>query len=306
MRITLVKLARPVFVLVLFTALIFTSFSYADTATGAQPLVINYVEKAEIGRSAKRSLKLITINLAHGRKDSWNQWLVNEKNIRENLDDIARFLERVGADVVALQEADGPSRWSGGFNHVAYLAEKAGFPFYIQTEHAQITMGNYGTAILSRMPIREAVGFTFPPSWPTTNKGFTLAQIEWPNPDAVGEAVVLDVISVHLDFSRKSVRKSQLEELVALIKPRQNLLAILGDFNSQWLAKKYTVDSFSDVSPVHVFDANSENLNTYKDKRLDWIILSRGLEFITYENEPSLLSDHKAVIATIEFSEEEQ
>ena len=54
-------------------------------------------------------LKLLTLNIAHGRKDSFNQLLVPNGTIVENLDDIAELLKKVDADVVALQEADGPS-----------------------------------------------------------------------------------------------------------------------------------------------------------------------------------------------------
>ncbi len=63
-------------------------------------------------------LKLLTLNLAHGRKDSFNQLLVPNGTIVENLDDIAELLKKVGADVVALQEADGPSAWSLSLIHI--------------------------------------------------------------------------------------------------------------------------------------------------------------------------------------------
>ena len=304
MRLILVKLACQAFVLLM--ASFPASFSYAEVASGSQVLEININPEAGGDLPAQATLKLVSINLAHGRKDGLNQWLVSDKKIRQNLDDIAAFLQRVGADIVALQEADGPSAWSGGFNHVAYLAEKAGFPYYIYTEHAQITMGNYGTAMLSRMPMTEAMGFTFSPSWPTANKGFTLAAIEWRNPGVPSQTTVLDVISVHLDFSRKSVRRKQIDELIAVVKPRKRPIVIMGDFNSQWPARKYTVDSFAKESPVHVFEPDNENLNTYKDKRLDWIIMSRDLDFMVYENEQLVLSDHKAVITTISLSGEVQ
>lgn len=243
-----------------------------------------------------RSLKLVSLNLAHGRKDSLNQLLVSDKKTRQNLDDIAAFLESAGADVVALQEADSPSPWSGEFDHVAYLAEAAGYPYYVYTEHARLWMGNYGTAILSKWPIQSAFGLTFPSTPPTASKGFTLAQVAWSADDAGIEPVLVDVVSVHLDFSRKSVRRQQLDELVAALQSRQGPLVIMGDFNSEWLARKYLVESFADSSPMHVYDAASEDLNTYKDQRLDWIVLSRDLEFDNYHIAPELLSDHRAVV----------
>ena len=249
-------------------------------------------------------LKLVSINLAHGRKDSLNQWLVSQKKTLGNLDDIAVFLMDVDADVVALQEADAPSAWSGKIDHVAYLAEKAGFGYFTHGEHAQIVMGNYGTAILSRWPIEETIGLTFPATPPTTRKGFTLAKIRWQNSAFTAKPVLLDVVSVHLDFSRKTVRRHQVDELVATISSRNNPLVIMGDFNSEWLARSYTVDSFADSSEMHVYEAASEELNTYKDKRLDWILLSREIEFNTYRTEDSVLSDHKAIVAGVELVKE--
>lgn len=248
---------------------------------------------------AKDALNLVSINLAHGRKDSLNQLLVSAKKIRENLDDIATFLMECDADVVALQEADSPSPWSGGFDHLIYLAREAGFPYYVYTEHAKLWMGNYGTALLSKWPIQSAIGLTFPSTPPTASKGFTLAQIQWSTGGADESAILVDVVSVHLDFSRKSVRKQQIDELASVLLERQNTLVIMGDFNSEWLAEKYLIESFADTSPLHVYNTSSEELNTYKDQRLDWILLTRDLGFDSYRVEAEVLSDHRAVVAAV-------
>ncbi len=58
-------------------------------------------------------LSVLTLNLAHGRKDALNQLLQKTSTTRRNLEQIADFLSNSGADLVALQEADSPSRWSG-------------------------------------------------------------------------------------------------------------------------------------------------------------------------------------------------
>jgi endonuclease/exonuclease/phosphatase family metal-dependent hydrolase len=245
------------------------------------------------------SLTLISINLAHGRQSSINQLLVSKSKTYENLDDIAAFLLKYDADLVALQEADSPSPWSGNFHHVDYLAQQAGFPFYAYSEHARLWMGNYGTGILSRLPMASALGLTFPATPPTASKGFTLAQIEWPTDR--GRVKLVDVISVHLDFSRKSARMQQLDELIAVLKARKGPLIIMGDFNSEWLAEQYLADSYSEQSRLHVYNAVSEDLSTYKDKRLDWILLTRDLEFDSYRVATEVLSDHRAIIAKIRF-----
>ena len=60
-------------------------------------------------------LKIVTLNVAHGRNQSVSQLLLDKEDISANLLRIAGVLGTVGADVVALQEADGPSGWSGKF-----------------------------------------------------------------------------------------------------------------------------------------------------------------------------------------------
>jgi endonuclease/exonuclease/phosphatase family metal-dependent hydrolase len=251
----------------------------------------------------KPILKTVTINLAHGRKESINQLLVSEEATRSNLDDISAYLKETNADIVALQEADKPSRWSGNFDHVAYLAEQAEYRYFVHAEHAQIWMGNYGTAILSKWPITEALGLTFLDTPPTASKGFTLARVQWQNPDAPDSMVEVDVISVHLDFSRKSVRLQQIDELATVLNQRDGPLIIMGDFNSEWLAQEYMSENTTDTSRLHVYQPYSLVFNTYKDKRLDWILLSADLGFSAYKVEGEMLSDHKAVGASIYWRE---
>ncbi len=270
-----------------------------DIAERTRELPIIKLSGAAVSSTPRDTLTLVSINLAHGRRASRNQLLVTTDRTYDNLDAIAAFLVKTGADVVALQEADAPSAWSGGFHHVDYLSQQANFPLYAYAEHARLWIGNYGTAVMSRLPLKSAIGLTFPSTPPTASKGFTLAQVVWPT--GRGTSRLVDVVSVHLDFSRKSVRRQQLDELVEVLKTRQNSLVIMGDFNSEWLAKQYLVESFADRSELHVYQAASEDLNTYKDQRLDWILLTRDLDFDSYRVANEILSDHRAVIASVRF-----
>ena len=74
-------------------------------------------------RPAKQ-FTILTLNVAHGRKDGPNQLWQSAAAIRANLDLVSRLLTKAAPDVVGLQEADGPSFWSGGFDHVEYLARQ--------------------------------------------------------------------------------------------------------------------------------------------------------------------------------------
>lgn len=253
-------------------------------------------------RVEKDTLRLVSLNLAHGRHDSFHQLLLSEQTIRTNIDETAAYLKSLDADLVALQEADGPSRWSGGFDHVARLAEQAEYDNYIRAENVNNVLGNYGSGVLSKLPIAEGLSFVFQPSPPTSNKGFSLAQIEWQVPDRA-EVKIIDVVSVHLDFSRDSVRKEQIAEIKTILKPRKNSTIVMGDFNSEWLAREYMLEHFAESSPLHVFEPDSKQLDTYGSKRLDWILMTKDLAFVDYRVEDVGLSDHKVVVANIRLQE---
>ena len=90
-----------------------------------------------------------------------------------------------------------------------------------------------------------------------------------------------------------------------MIAERTGPLIIMGDFNSEWLAGEYMVDNTMETSRLHVYKPASDDLSTYKDKRLDWIVLSNQLDFISYSAVARVLSDHKAVTASIKWRDME-
>lgn len=248
-------------------------------------------------------LKVLTLNVAHGRKEGLNQLLQSERTIRQNLTDIAAVLKQTGADVVALQEADGPSRWSGNFDHVAFIADQAGYPWVCRAAHAKSLLFTYGTAILSRFPILEAIEHTFKPSPPTFNKGFLLGRVMW-RPDPGAERTIsIDIVSVHLDFSRKGVRRQQIMEITSILSKRSNPIIILGDFNSEWFSDDSVVKRLADTAHMKVFQPDAKHLQTYPKwgTRLDWILISNDLDFVSYKVLPDVISDHQTVMATIEW-----
>jgi len=247
-----------------------------------------------------KTLTLLTLNIAHGRKDGFNQLLIPNTTIRSNLIEIANLLKQVDANVVALQEADGPSAWSGYFDHVAYLADLAGYPWNIRSDHAKGNMINYGTGLLSRAPFKEVISHDFPKSPPTLRKGFTLGQIDW-QPDENKPPVAIDILSVHLDFSRRKVRKKQISDILRILENRDHPTIILGDFNSDWLKTDSVIRTLAECGNTKVFEPHSINHGTYKfgKHRLDWVLLSAELEFKRYEVLPDIVSDHQAIVVEI-------
>ena len=247
-------------------------------------------------------ISILTLNIAHGRNQALNQMLLGREKTRENLGQIASLLERSGADVIALQEADGPSRWSGNFDHVALLADRSGYPWYVRGSHASSWLYDYGVAILSRVPFIESLHHTFQPSPPTINKGFSLGHLHWKPDESYNEPIDLDVVAVHLDFSRRSIREQQVVEMHEVLSERDNPMIILGDFNSEWRDESSVIRQISREWGLKTWMPEKED-KTYKGgKRIDWILLTRDLEFIDHQVLPDTVSDHFAVAARIRWA----
>jgi len=246
---------------------------------------------------APPTIKVMTLNLAHGRAEGFHQTFQKRTTIESHLDRAAEVIRREGPDIVALQEADGPSVWSGNFNHVEHLALAAGYSHHFRGEHVRGLGLSYGTALLSRWPARDAVSFTFPANPPTPSKGFVVARFTWP-----GRAEFeFDVVSVHLDFARESVRLRQIDTLAGELAKRARPRVVLGDFNNDWSDPAGPVRTLADRLGLQVYRAEAEDLGTYPSsgRRLDWILLSPPLEFVEYRALPDAVSDHRGVVAVL-------
>ena len=263
---------------------------------------------AEEGGGAIEStfIRAVTLNVAHGRKDGRNQMLLGEETIRSNLVEVADFLDRSEADVIALQEVDAESKWSGKFNHLDFLSENSAFVCSYHGIHASGRMYDFGTALLAQKPFRDSFTHSFKPSWPTTTKGFSFAALDWNPGGALPEPTVVNFVSVHLDFSRRSVRRSQVEEMVAALSQIEGPMVMMGDFNTDWEAKESSLKSLAEQLNLSAFEPTAEGLSTYgkKGARLDWILISDDLEFSDYSVLPEVMSDHFAVAAEIVLKDE--
>jgi endonuclease/exonuclease/phosphatase family metal-dependent hydrolase len=230
-----------------------------------------------------------------------NQALLRGKTIRNNLIDVATFLEALETDVVALQEADAPSRWSGNFDHVELLAEHTAMPCMVHGTHASNRWYNFGTALISVQPFAETLIHDFVPSRPTTTKGFVMGTVLWNPRGSLSAPLKLNLVSVHLDFSRQSVRTAQVSEMIDILGDRDGSLVVMGDFNTNWVAEDSSLKYLAQALGLHAWKAEDDSISTYhsKDTRLDWILLSQDLKFIGHEVMQQVVSDHRAVWAEI-------
>jgi len=243
------------------------------------------------------SLRVMTLNIAHGRGTAFHQLLQNSAATVHNLNGIATMLIRERPDVVALQEADGPSYWSGNFHHVDYLARQAVFSKAVNGMHVDGLGLAYGTALLSRLDLRHAEAITFNPDLAMTPKGFVVSTINWPGQ----QHVQVDVVSLHLDFSSEKTRRQQALEMIGVMRNRDHPMILMGDFNADWDGEDSVVRLIADALSLKAYDPASQGQVTfpYRNKRLDWILISSGLEFREYRVIADAVSDHRGVIAEL-------
>lgn len=241
-------------------------------------------------------LRVMTLNVAHGRGESFHQLLQATATTRTNLDNIASLLKDSGAHVVALQEADGPSFWSGSFSHIDYLAHNGQYRQTVQGTHADGFGLIYGTALLARLELRNPRVITFDPEVSSVPKGFVVSTITWPG----RPGIEVDIVSLHLDFASSRTRRQQAQELIDTLQHRDRPLIVTGDFNIGW-SEDSIVRHICTALGLDAYRPDATGLETFPafGERLDWILVSRDIAFRSYRVMPQAVSDHRGVIAEL-------
>lgn len=242
-------------------------------------------------------LKVMTLNVAHGRGTGFHQALQRSGTTRDNLNAIASVLRAQTPDVVALQEADAPSFWSGNLDHIAYLANHAAFTQSIHGAHAEGFGLSYGTALMSRLGLRQPEAVTFDPALSPTPKGFVVSTITWPG----SPGLAVDVVSVHLEFSSERIRRQQAAELIQALRLRNRPVVVMGDFNTQWQNPDSALQLITRELALSAYRPEQDDLATFPalGRRLDWILVSPEFEFRSYDVIPDRVSDHRGVAAEL-------
>jgi len=251
------------------------------------------------GSEPRPELHVATLNLAHGRGLALDQFRVPPEEFAGNIDAVARVIRQEKPDVLALQEADAPSAWSGGFDHVGRLAAATEYPHVYHGLHFQIDVLNmavrYGTALLAKDPLLAPVSVRFEAP-PLHTKGFVVAEIEF-------DGRMVMVTSVHLDSGSSEVRRAQAQVLIRLLDQRGPALILMGDFNSRWENEADAVRILAVALGLQAFQPESTDLATFPSrmpkKRIDWILISSELEFVDYQVCAACVSDHLGVAARV-------
>ncbi len=250
------------------------------------------------GTTARTVLSVMTLNVRHGRGLSRSQELLRRGIFRRNASRVAGFLREHPMDVVALQEVDGRSSWSGSFDHVGHMARESGTSEYAHGIHFSVhrpRLGfEYGTALFSRLPLTNIRSSSFR-ARPIDTKGYLVATVTF------GDREV-DVVSVHLDVVPSS-RKRQAAAMVRELAARGRPLVVMGDMNckgSTGLSAVKVLQSGLSLRPADAGSARQPTFPTRRPRRrIDWILVSPELEVTSCRIIPHTVTDHLAVAAEL-------
>ena len=248
-------------------------------------------------------LRVVTLNVAHGRGLSLVQGLTSPRKVRVNLGRIATFLRRFKPDLVAMQEIDQRSSWSGNFDHLDYLREHAGYPFAafgINNIRSGLLNLSYGNALLSRHPIVATETVVFGQRR-VGEKGFLFAEV-----DVGGRC--LPVVNLHFHSGRRIQRMRQLELLIDWLggKMRRHSAGwavppvICGDFNNPATRDDATSALLRHVSGYGAYTVHPQTRGTFPSplprRTLDFVFLPPGCRDVRTKVVRTLLSDHLPVV----------
>ncbi len=160
-------------------------------------------------------LRLLTYNIRHGAG----------MDGKVDLARTAAVIAGARPDLVALQEVDRICQRSGGVDIAAELGR------LLSMEHAfgkfmDFQGGEYGLAVLSRLPIREVVRHPLP-----TGAEPRCALEVQVRVDAL--ASTLSFVSVHNDWTNEEIRIRQVGALIKALEPRGHPVILAGDFNGE-------------------------------------------------------------------------
>ncbi|MBI2497928.1 MAG: endonuclease/exonuclease/phosphatase family protein [Opitutae bacterium] len=252
--------------------------------------------------------RFLTFNIAHARGASpIHQSLRTAVGLKANLRKIARLIERLQVDIVALQEIDQNSRWAGSFDHLAYLKAHTGLAHAVHgvtNRRPGFYQLNYGNALLSRYPIHHHETVAFGRSL-FGKKGFLFAEIDAPE----GR---LPLVNIHLNHNSRPRRLQQVAHLMRHLEDLGRHRAahwrtppmVCGDFNTPSHRPDATATLLGYFERTNNYTLLPKTGHTFPSawpaRALDYVLLPEECRAPRAKIVRSLLSDHQPVLVEFE------
>ena len=307
--------------LLVLTTFVLPWAGYRITAADRAVDVVEIVSGSTPVASVSEAFKVVTWNIAHGRGNIDTNLAGSNVEKKERVDQIAKLLQQIGADVVVLNEVDFNATWSGGQNQARAIAEAAGYRWCATQTNLDFGFvfrrWHFGNAILSRHPISNARSVDLQPlkqweDWLVGSKRGLMCEVEL---DGVTPSKIA-VMALHLESRGESIRVQQVDDVVNATENCSRPFIVAGDLNT---TPTTAPKSNKDAQGVNAFDkliaqtkwiyrpesfTNAESFTFPAGapvKIIDWILASDDrLPFGEYRVVQTELSDHLPVVATFE------
>ena len=214
--------------------------------------------------------------------------------------DLARIAGVINAqhpDLVGLQEVDRGVERTQRIDEIAEIARmtKMDYAFAFNLRYQG---GQYGVAILSRLPIMATDHRLYKNTREAERRGFIRAEV-------LVHGRTLNFVTTHLDYQYEDGRVFETEQLLAALKDVKGPLILVGDFNDVPTGGAYKLvsDQFHDAwiergltDPGYSYPADKPA------KRIDYIFMRRSDAIRTKRAwiVSTLASDHVPVVADLE------
>ncbi len=233
-----------------------------------------------------RSVSVLTFNIHAGIGP----------DARLDLEGVADEIRRSGADVVGLQEVDrhwGPR--SDDVDEPAWLAHRlhmfVAFGANLDLDPASPGQPRrqFGTAILSRFPIRESENVLLPNQEGLEQRGLLRARV-------LVHGRPMDVYTTHLQHNTPSVRAAQASRVVDLVRSRSCPAVLTGDLNATPTEEpaRILTAQLPDSWQVGAGDGLTYPAAA-PTKRIDYVLHSSDVRALAAQVLPTAVSDHRPV-----------
>jgi len=229
------------------------------------------------------TLRIVAYNIKHGRG------MDDQVDLRR----VADVLRALDADVITLQEVDRNTERTGRVDQVARLGELLGMRG-IHGAHRPYQGGEYGNAVLTRLPVREVKVRAIPPS---AGSDLSITEVVLGGgPDGLP----VSVVSVHLAGAPEE-RRAQADSVNAFYSDAGHPVILAGDFNSRRgdLVMRRLEDRWSVLR-------KDGDPNTYPsdapDREIDFVMYRPVGRFEVLEHrvvEEALASDHRPLLTVL-------
>ncbi|QSX38264.1 endonuclease/exonuclease/phosphatase family protein [Shewanella sedimentimangrovi] len=249
------------------------------TAIVLLPLTQNSLA-ADTQTGAHTELRLVSYNIRHG---------VGMDN-KLDLKRIAEVIAQAKPDLVALQEVDKGVERSNKLDIAAELGRLLGMEHRFAS-FMDLQGGEYGMAVLSRLPIRDTETHPLPEG--AEPRSALEIKVSVP-----GLAKPLSFVGIHNDWTDESIRTEQVSALLKALAHNDNPVILAGDFNGE--PSDASLEQLTRAG-WHIMDKQQQKTwpSDKPEQEIDFF-LTRGMQLSEIKHsviDEQMASDHRPIYA---------